>query len=127
MSVLSAPTELTCRSCRAPIVWGKTWAPRDEWVPLDAEPDEHGQWVLLRTGPKVMPIRPEALSYPPEVQARRHYDHRTTCALGPSIRTFAGIRRDVDRGVAEDLSREEKRARRLELDRIREMYPWPHR
>lgn len=55
MSMLSAPMEPTCRSCRAPIIWGKTWAPRDEWVPLDAEPDEHGQWVLLRTGPKVMP------------------------------------------------------------------------
>ena len=119
-----APASPTCRSCRAPIIWAQKMG--GDWVPLDPEPNERGQWVLLRTGSKVMPVEPGKV-YRPDAQARRYFDHHSTCDLGPSIRTFAGAMRDVARGVAEDPDQEAVRARHLEVDRIREMYPWPHR
>jgi len=113
----------TCGSCRAPIIPVKNQ--RGGWEVLEAKPSAGGQWVLLRTGPKVIPVRPGAI-YPPEVQARRYYDHNSRCDLR-GLRTFAGARRDVDRGTAEDPRREAIRARKLEVERNREKYWWPPR
>ena len=75
-----------CRSCGRPIAWGRQNT--GQWVPLDPEPHERGQMILLDGG-RCHPIDP-AERYGADVQARRHRDHRTTCALGPTARTVAG-------------------------------------
>jgi hypothetical protein len=68
----------TCRSCEAPIVWGKTRAGRA--MPLDAEPDPAGNVVLLANGTAVVLTADEAaerrLTFPEEV---RRMPHHATC------------------------------------------------
>lgn len=40
------PPPVTCRGCPAAVRWAKTRLGRN--IPLESEPDEHGEWVLFR-------------------------------------------------------------------------------
>jgi len=70
-----------------------------DWTPLDPEPHDRGQMVLL-DGRRCHPVEPGA-RYGADVQARRHRSHLTTCGLGPRVRTVAASARAVSADAAE--------------------------
>ncbi len=87
----------SCRSCGRPVVWGRLNT--GDWVPLDPDPHERGQMILL-DGRRCHPVEPGA-RYGSDVQARRHRSHLTTCGLSPRIRAVASVVREVSGGAPE--------------------------
>ena len=100
-------TASVCRSCGRPVLWARLNTGR--WTPLDPDPDGRGQLVLL-DGARCQPVEPGA-RYGDDVQARRHWDHLTTCGLGPRVRTVATVAREVTAEAAAN----RHRVRRLRL------------
>lgn len=84
-----------------------------DWAPLDPEPHERGQMILL-DGRRCHPVEPGA-RYGADVEARRHRSHLTTCGLGPRVRTVATAAREVSADAAERQQR--VRQLRLAIDR----------
>lgn len=78
-------------------MWGRLNT--GHWTPLDPDPHERGQMILL-DGRRCHPVEPGA-RYGPDVQARRHRVHLTTCGLGPRVRTVAAVAREVSADAAE--------------------------
>ena len=68
------------------------------WTPLDPEPHERGQMVLL-DGRRCHPVEP-GVRYGHDVQVRRHRSHVSTCGLTPPARPVAGVVREVSADVA---------------------------
>jgi hypothetical protein len=95
----------SCRRCGRPILWARL--PRGRAVPLDPEPDDRGQVILLPDGRRGFPVEPGA-RYADDVQARRHWDHLSTC------RGFARIR-PADAVVARPDGADRRRERVREL------------
>lgn len=67
-----------CRSCEAPIIWGQM--PSGKAMPLDAEPDPKGQWVIINGRIR----RPDAGD--DRLHRPRHTSHFATCVDAPSWR-----------------------------------------
>lgn len=87
----------SCRFCGRPVVWARLNTGR--WAPLDPVPDERGQLILLDGG-RCHPVEPGA-RYGGDVQARRHWDHVTTCGLGQRLRPLATAAQEVSAAAAE--------------------------
>ena len=68
-----------CRSCDAPIVWGRHRTGR--WAPFDAECTEAGEWLLLEDG--------DAVKRLPGVPAMGRVPHHATCPQAASWRDRA--------------------------------------
>lgn len=100
-------TTSDCRNCGRPVLWARLNT--GHWRPLDPSPDDRGQLVLLDGG-RCHPVEPGE-RYGADVQARRHWDHLTTCGLGPRVRPVATVAREVSAEAA----RNRDRARRLRL------------
>ena len=86
----------TCRNCGRPLVWARLNT--GDWVPLDQEPNDRGQMILL-DGDRCYPVDPGA-RYGTDVQVRRHRSHVTTCGLGPRARSVATVAREVSAEAA---------------------------
>ena len=97
----------SCRYCGRPVLWARLNTGR--WAPLDPVSHERGQLVLLDGG-RCHPVEPGA-RYGSDVQARRHWDHVTTCGLGPRVRPVAAVAKEVSAVAAERGAR----VRRLRL------------
>ena len=100
-------TASACRHCGRPVLWARLNTGR--WTPLDPAPDGRGQLVLLDGG-RCHPVEPGA-RYGADVQARRHWDHLSTCSLGARVRTVATVAREVSAEAAVN----RLRVRRLRL------------
>lgn len=99
--------DASCRYCGRPVLWARLNTGR--WAPLDPVPDERGQLILLDGG-RCHPVEPGA-RYGGDVQARRHWNHVTTCGLGPRRRPVATVAQEVSAAAAERCDR----VRRLRL------------
>ena len=86
----------TCRNCGRAVVWARLNT--GDWVPLDREPNDRGQMILL-DGDRCYPVEPGA-RYGTDVQVRRHRSHVTTCGLGPRARSVATVAREVSAEAA---------------------------
>lgn len=87
----------TCKSCGRRVLWARLNT--GDWAPLDPGGHERGQMILLDGG-RCHPVEAGA-RYGVDVQSRRHRDHRTTCGLGPAVRTVATAAAQVSAEAAE--------------------------
>lgn len=81
----------SCHSCGRPILWARLNT--GAWAPLDPDPHEWGQMVLL-DGRRCHPVE-AGVRYGVDVQVRRHRSHVTTCGLVPRVRTVGSSARAV--------------------------------
>lgn len=104
----------SCRTCGRPVVWARL--PRGRAVPLDPEPDARGQVILLGDGRRALHVDP-ATRYGADVQARRHWNHLSTCRGFTRVRPGETVAGASGAAAGADPRRERVRELRVALRR----------